>query len=801
MYKNVGTFTKLFLAIAAATAASSVGAEVASGAPKSIATPVEQAQSSDVDQSTQDAAKKDGAVDRASATQLNTVTVTATRRTETLQKVPLPISALTDDDMTRQHMENFADYAAAVPGLSAVGTPGMTSLSIRGISSGSGQAVASVGTYLDDTPYGSSSAYAVGATLTPDIDPFDLQRVEVLRGPQGTLYGAGALGGVVRFITTPPNTQNVEGRLQVGGSSVSDGGNGFDVHGMVNLPLVADKLALRANVYSTTTPGFIDDAALGKKDINETSTDGSRASVLWTPTDKTSLQVSMLAQNLSTGGNQDVALDPDTLKPVYGDLQQRQANLGRDALDAKYRVYNATFKSDFDWANFTSSTSYSTLDATIALDATALLPIGPIFGYTLPDGTPYSTLQYQPVHQSKVTQEFRLASQEDQTVTWLGGMFFTHEIGNVEQLIPTANYYTGELAATPLGNPVEGTRQPSSYLAYAAYGSATWHISDSFDIEGGLRYSQDTQDYKQYLYGNPALGLDPDPNTLQVDNHSSDSSVTYSLTPQFHLDENNMLYARIASGFLPGGPNVVVVGTPNVPPTFDPTELVNYELGWKSTMLDDRLLLDVSAYHIDWKKIPLLTYASGFTFLESGGQAKSDGLEASITVQPVHGLKLNAHAAYNKAVLTKDAPFPSNGKSGDPLPYAPKFNYGLSGDYDFALGGQWLGYVGLSYSHMDSRSTNYAFSYPVPGVLPPLPASPTIPGYDTLDLRAGVNVGSWSIDVYAKNVTNERGIVSASSWENYVPVAAQTNPITGELEDNATMITPRTVGLSVTKSF
>ncbi|MEP7185260.1 MAG: TonB-dependent receptor [Rhodanobacter sp.] len=803
MYKRVGTFTKLFLAIAAATAAtagSSASAEVAPGARRSVAAPVAQAQSSDVDSSLQKNTKKDGKVDRATATQLNSVTVTATRRSETLQKVPMAISALTSDDLQRQHLQDFADYAAAVPGLSAVGSPGQTELSIRGISSGSGQAVASVGTYLDDTPYGSSSAYAAGAALTPDIDPDDLQRVEVLRGPQGTLYGAGALGGVVRFITTPPDTRSFDGRLQVGGSSVSGGGNGFDVHGMVNLPIVADKLALRANVYHTTNPGYIDDAGLGKKDINQTDVTGSRLSLLWTPSEKTSLRLNMLTQNLNTGGNQDVALDPDTLKPVYGDLQQRQAALGRDALIAHYRVYNATLKSDFGWANLTSSTSYSTLDATINVDATALLPLS-LFGYTLPDGGPYGTLEFEPVHQSKVTQEFRLASPDAQTVTWLGGVFFTHEIGNVIQSIPSSNYYTGEIVASPLGNPIEGTRQPSSYLAYAAYGSATWHISDRFDVEAGLRYSHDSQQYKQYLFGSPALGLDPDPNTLKVDNHSSDNSLTYSFTPQFHIDENNLLYARIASGFLPGGPNVVVVGTPNVPPTFDPTELTNYEVGLKSTMMDARLLLDVSAYHIDWKKIPLLTYASGFTFLESGGQAKSNGLEASVTFLPVHGLRLIANAAYNKAVLTKDAPFPSNGKNGDPLPYAPKFNAGLSADYDFALGGQWLGYVGVSYQRVGSRSTNYAFSYPVPGVLPALPASPRIPGYNTVGLRAGVNAGPWSIDIYAKNLTNERGIVSASSWQNYVPVAAQTNPVTGRLEDSATIITPRLIGLSVTRTF
>ncbi|MEP6907714.1 MAG: TonB-dependent receptor plug domain-containing protein, partial [Pseudoxanthomonas sp.] len=421
MHKKVGAFTTLFIAIAAAMAASSASAKSVSAAPAQGAAQPAQDQSAAVDQTV----KKDSGTDRAGATQLGTVVVTATKRSESLQKVPMAISALTNDDIERQHLQNFADYAASVPGLSAVGAgPGQTELSIRGIASGSAQAVASVGTYVDETPYGSSSAYAVGAALTPDIDPSDLQRVEVLRGPQGTLYGAGALGGVVRFITTPPDTQSFDGRLQVGGSSVSGGGNGFDVHGMVNLPLVADQLALRVNAYHTTAPGFIDDAGLGKKNVNQSNVTGTRASLLWTPTEKTSLRLTAVAENLNSEGNPPVALDPTTLKPVYGDLQQRNAALGADTLVAHYRLYNATLKSDFGWAKLTSSTSYSTLDAVINVDATALLNLS---FFTAPNGHPLSTLEQEPVQQSKVTQEFRLASPDDQTVTWLGGLFFTHE--------------------------------------------------------------------------------------------------------------------------------------------------------------------------------------------------------------------------------------------------------------------------------------------------------------------------------------------------------------------------------------
>ena len=755
-----------------------------------LSAPLAHAQNAPPDQQKATAPAKDDAT----VTTLGTVVVTANRRDETLQKVPMAVSALTYHDIQRQHLQDFSDYAASVPGLDAISLgPGMTELSIRGIASGSQQPSASVGVYVDETPFGSSSVFAIGSALTPDLDPADVERIEVLRGPQGTLYGAGALGGVIRFITIPPDTENYSGRLQLGGTSVDGGGNGFDVHGMVNLPLVKDKLAIRANVYDETDPGFVDDAGRGKTDVNENKVKGGRVSLLWTPTDKTSVRVTALAQNLTAAGSATVALDPDTLQPVYGDLQQRNATLGGDVFDGHYRLYNVTFNTDFGWAKLMSSSSYGTLDAVTNTDATPLLYLGP-----QANGRPYGTLEQATIPQTKATQEFRLSSSKSQTVEWLGGVFWTRETGNNAQNIYASDYYSGTPQPSPFGIPIGGDLQPSTYEAYAAYGSITWHVTDRFDVEAGLRYSHDKQHYTEIGYGLLFGGVPP---TVLLDKRSSDSSTTFSLTPTFHINDNNMLYARVASGFLPGGPNIVPVGVPNVPATFSPTKLTDYEVGLKSTSPDDRVMVDLSAYYIDWTKIPLTTFENNFTFLTSGGQAKSKGLEATVSWIPAQGLKLSANASYNDATLTKDAPYPSNGKRGDPLPYAPRFTLGLSGDYDFALGGGWHGYVGASYQYVDERSTDFAFSYPVAGVLPPLPSSPTIPAYNTINLRAGVNRGQWSIDAYVKNLTNQRGIVQASTFQNYVPVAGEPNPVTGRIEDNATIITPRMFGISVSRNF
>ncbi len=794
MHKQVGALSALCVAIMAAMAATPAGATSAPVAQAGNAGRSSQDKSGASDQATPGDNPAANQKDRqARVTTLGTVVVTATRRSESVQKVSMPVSVVSYHDIQREHLQDFADYTAAVPGFNVVSFgAGFNELSIRGIASGSGQPSASVGVYVDDTPFGSSSVFAEGSLLTPDIDPADLDRIEVLSGPQGTLYGAGALGGVIRFITIPPDTHEYSGRLQLGGNSVDGGGNGFGVHGMVNLPLVKDKLAIRANVYDRTDPGFINDAGLGKTNVNQSKVKGGRVSLLWTPSDKTSLRVTALAQNLNSDGNPTEALDPATLLPVYGDLQQR-GPAGTGTFDARYRLYNATFSTDLGWATLMSSSSYSTLNSVQNEDVTPLLFLGP-----QANGNPYGTLEAVTVPQTKATEEIRLTSPKAQTVEWLGGVFWTRETGNNLQDIYASDYYSGTPQPSPFGIPIGGDSQPSTYEAYAVYANATWHVTERFDLEAGLRYSHDKQHYTEIGYG---LLFGAIPPTVLLDKRSSDSTTTFSVTPTYHISDHSMVYARVASGFLPGGPNDVAPGAVGVPPTFSPTKLTDYELGLKSTSWNDRLITDLSVYYIDWTKIPLSTFESPYTFLTSAGQARSKGVEASVAVIAAPGLKLSLNASYNDASLTKDAPFPSNGKRGDPLPYAPQFTLSLAGDYDFPMGGGWHGYVGASYQYIGERSTDFAFSYPIPGVLPPLPSSPTIPGYSTINLRAGVNRDEWNIDVYVKNLTNQRGIVQASTYANYVPVAGQVNPVTGRLEDNAAIITPRMFGISISRNF
>ncbi|HET6430986.1 TonB-dependent receptor [Dyella sp.] len=724
--------------------------------------PASTAQTQDTSPGTQDA-----------PTDLGTVVVTANKRSERLQAVPMAVSALSGSDLERQSALNFADYATRVPGLSTVSQgPGQTQLTLRGITSGANTANATVGTYIDDTPYGSSTVYSAGSVLTPDIDPDDVERIEVLRGPQGTLYGSNTLGGLVKFVTVKPDASAFAGRVQAGASSVSDGGDGFDAHAMVNLPLVRDTLALRVNAYTRHDPGYTDNVATGKKDVDDARVHGGRAQLLWTPNADVSLRLSALAQNLSGDAlaNTGTDVDPLTLRPIYGDLKQNRTP-GAGAFAVRYRLYDAGIDANLGWSQLVSSTSYSTLDRDVNTDAT--VAYGPIINPALGlDNGGYSIRN--PITLGKFTQELRLQSPADQTLEWRVGVFYTREHTSNVQDILTFDASTGEPIALPftLGHIAVG---PATFTEWAGYGDITWHASERFSVLLGARYTHDQTTYAQT--GTGILVGDSD-FTIK----GSDSPTTFLISPSFTFSDDVMAYARVASGYRPGGPNVGVPPGLGAPETFAPDKLVSYELGVKSTLLDRHMTLDVAGFYIDWDKIQLTSFAGGFSFLGNGGKATSKGVEASWQYAAAPGLMLSANATWTDAQLAADTPEGLYGAKGDPLPWVPRWSANLGIDYDFPLGNGWSAFVGGSYRYVGKRVTDFQV---VPG------PRFDVPSYDGVDLRAGVNVARWTFKAYVKNLTNDRGISAMSS---------ETTDPTGS-PFSANYVTPRTVGLSASVSF
>lgn len=712
-----------------------------------------------------------------SPTELGTITVTANKRSERLQDVPMAISVLGNLRLDRENAVGFSDYASQVPGLNIITSgQGQTQLVVRGITSGSDQNNASVATYINNAPFGSSTIYAFGSLLTPDIDPSELQSIEVLKGPQGTLYGSNSLGGLIKFVTTPPDTTQFSGRVNASGSTVAGSDTtGWRTHAMVNLPLAADTLALRVNAYDRTDPGYIDNVVSGQSEVNEAKVSGGRMQLLWTPSDTVSVNLSALLHNLDGEGlgNGGVDVDPATLQPMYGaNRHMRAAGTGRS--DLKFRLYDLSVDADFGWAKLISTTSYSTQRGSLNQDQTALYAstLDPLLGLS---GIGYSVTVDLAL--DKVAQEIRLQSPEDQAWEWRVGMFYTREHSTMEQNLFTSVYATGDPVVLPV-TLLHADIGPATFREWAAYGDLTWHANEHLSIRVGARYSNDETDYTQsgdgLLLGGPST----------FNTRGSDQPVTYLFNPSYKFSDNVMAYVRVASGFRPGGANIGVPPGLGAPQTFGPDKLVNYELGLKWLMPDHHMRINADVFHIDWTSMQLTVTKGGLSFMGNGGKASSQGAELSWRYNPVGGLVFWANSAYTEATLAANTPSGSIiGYKGDTVPYVPKWSANIGGDYDFQLGsGGWTGFVGGNISYIGERYSDFN-TVPAPRI--------RLPSYNIINLHMGVNYRDWTFEAFVKNLANKHGISSISP--------ETMNPVGGPFQ--ATYQTPRTIGVSASVYF
>ena len=383
-------------------------------------------------------------------TTLGQVVVTAQKRAEKLGEVPMSITVLSGEALERQQADNFQDLVAMVPGLSInSSTPGVTRVTLRGINTGG--VASTVGVYVNDVPFGSSSGLANGAILSGDFDTFDLERIEVLRGPQGTLYGASSLGGVIKYVSNPPTTAGFEGRILGTMESVEQGDMGYSLAGLVNAP-VSEAVAIRASGFYRSDAGFIDsignnpipsiqdpavnivDGSRVESDLNGFETYGGRVSALFEPSDQFSVNLTAQIQNIESDSSDTFEADPTTYSPLYGGLVASRYH--PEYTNTEYQVYSATIDWDFGPASLQSVTSYGTFeekfqrDYAIRLDLAQLLTL--IFSDPVTAQPPLSGILQQITSTDKFTQEVRLVSPENQTVEWLIGAYYTNEDSGID---------------------------------------------------------------------------------------------------------------------------------------------------------------------------------------------------------------------------------------------------------------------------------------------------------------------------------------------------------------------------------
>ena len=733
-----------------------------------------------------------------------TIVVTAQKREEKILDIPQSVTVVGGATLERQQATTFEQYANLVPSLSLNETdPGQARISLRGVNTGG--IASTVAVYVDEIPFGSSSSLLNGGVLASDFDTFDINRLEVLRGPQGTLYGAHSLGGLIKFVTNEPKLGAFDARARAGVEFVDEGDMGYNFNAMVNAPL-GDKAAVRASGFYRKNGGFIDavpnqfpnhflvdlgfiDPLGTSKELNnfnDSSVWGGRGSVLFEPTDELKIRLTAIAQKIETDGSSDVEVDPETYEPLHDDWTQTV--IIPESTTVKYRIYNATIDYDLGFATLTSATAFARNKFKSRQDAT--LPFGMLFNALY---GPYSFLIGAPPYQTnplgvpvdagfslkKFTQELRLASPANDKFEWLAGAYYTKEDGLVTNLIEAIDLTTDEPFTDPFLAELFTAELGSKYKELAGFANATWHATERFDLTAGARLSKNTQSAQQDVGGNfSALQFGcPTPDTgCSLPRAESEETVfTYSLSPRYEFNDQTAIYARVAKGYRPGGPNVIPLGAPEgFPPNYDADTLTSWELGLKSD-LTSRVSVDVAAYYNAWKNIQVIGVTpAGDDFNANGGSARTMGLEATVTARPVRGLNLSANGAYVDAELTEDTPPITGGFDGDQLPWTPEFSFALNADYDWHLSGQVQAFVGASLRYVGKQKGNINngefigdpgddLNDPDNFVFTP---QETIPSYTTINLRAGAEFGNFTLEAFVRNLTNSHGVTSTTSFSN-----------------------------------
>jgi outer membrane receptor protein involved in Fe transport len=690
---------------------------------------------------------------------LQEIVVTAYRRAESIGQVGGAVSAISGDALLERSANSLQDYVAFIPGVSLAsqGAAGYGSIAIRGIApQGIG---ASTGTYIDEIPVGASGAGIRGSIFTADLDPQDLQRVEVLKGPQGTLYGASSMGGLIKYVTREPNLTNTEVTFSEDFNTVEHGDEGVKVRGAFSAPIIDGVLGVRASAYYRHDPGFVTDSGVQGSGVGRDNDDGGRLSLLYKPTHDLSIQLSAMVQESRQIGLSVVDTDTTTFKPLYGAYGQLRYE--PEGFDESTRLYSAEAHYNLGLFDLLSATSFSQINPKGLSDDTLSYQI-----YGLGPVTPQNPAQdISNDYTNKLTQEFRLTSARMGIAELIVGAFYQHERDHFR--------FVDTLTDTPDVN--FSTRATDSTLTeYAGFFDTTLFLSSKFDVTLGYRYSRIDQGGHEY---NTGLLFDPDnPDTVSNTYSSvSEGSSTYLAAARYHVNDALLLYARAASGYRPGGSRTVPPGAPpGFPDFYTSDKLWSYELGEKFKSPDGRLTVDADAFWINWSNIQALQVVPGTPFAVNGnaGTAISRGVELQAAYIPLRGLTVGANGAYTDAHFTDTVPFVAN--DGNSLSYVPRFSGSAYSEYSRGIGHGWNAVFEGEYEYEGFRVDTYRTP---------------LPGYGVWNARAGVRNEHWQVNFYVRNLTGKYGRAGSNS--------AGSAP----LPDYFVIETPRTYGVSLVQKF
>lgn len=691
------------------------------------------------------------------ASVLDEIIVTATRRSLRLSDVPLSIQAISGADLERQGAVNFADYGRTVAGVSFIDAgPGRSQIFIRGVSTGGDVDTgkeSTVGVYIDETPVTEGSSQ-------PDLKLYDIDHIEVLRGPQGSLYGSGSLGGTVRVLTKQPDFNGFGGYVQALGSSTHEGGSNGAVNGWVNLP-INDKLALRAVAYTLHNDGFLDNGFSSARDINDEDTYGGRLALRFQPTEALNVVLTGLYQRSDIGAYNRVT---DHFPDLVIDQSAPEPSIDQ------HSIVNLKVDWNLGFAKLTSSTSHFDRRRRFENDIDYFLEAG--FG--IPRG--YSPLTYEA---ATTSQELRLASNGEGRLQWVAGAFYLNRDDGFNQ---TINILGTPPAATPGGNLYYAdTRLNTEQIA--GFGEVSYNLSAALTATVGLRVSKTSRGTLAVRDG-PALG-----GRSEIPGDFDETSTTPKFNLSFKPNENSLVYVQAAKGFRIGGinpglPPCGVGCTVSVGDTFGSDTLWNYEAGAKLDLLDRRLNITAAAFYIDWTDIQLnVSRGDGFNGFMNAGDATTSGFEIEASGRVSEHLRLGGQVTFTNAQLDNLTPGVMGvAADGDRLPDVARWNAAANAEWGAAVFGDGYVYLRGDLQYVGDRVSSLGA------------ASLPLKAYTLVNLRVGLEMGGFEGAIFVTNLADERAELS----RNQVAGVRDGSPI---VFDRYTINVPRTVGVSLSRRF
>jgi iron complex outermembrane receptor protein len=752
-------------------------------------------------------------------TSLDEIVVTANKlNAQRVLDIPASIQAISGDAIQAAGISGIMGIAGDVPGLSIQDLgPGDKKYVIRGINS-TGDSTA--GIYYGEAVISGSNSDD-GGGFESDIRLYDLDHVEVLRGPQGTLYGASSMSGTIRFIPKSPDLNNLGGYITMEGSETSHASGNYNINGEVNLPIIDGVLALRMVGWKLYDSGYVNQIRVGTgvtgisniaapgsppnyqtepvqalgflKGVNDDDVGGGRAIVRYKPSDQLTIDANYTTQTETSGGSSrytpagTTAFNGGPITPVQG-CDLCNTDVTQSPWSDNLVVFGSTITYDTGSGTVTGTANEYNRRTDFNFDSTPIL-----VSYDVP--VPAET--FEPRSREVTSSEIRYASAFDSPVNFVAGVYREHDHQFLTVDVIATNGFglpIGPFCSSPscdallypgTGTTFFGRTDERWTTSYAGFGEATWKITDAWTAVAGIRYFTESLSGVQ-LQTHPFGGFAPSATLVPLpDPNETFNKVTWKGNVSYKFSESLLGYGTVSTGFRSGGVNAVSEPFEPIPKSYAPDSLINFEVGAKGRLANGLFDYQADVYFIRWSNIQVqdTTPDAAFVYQGNAGEAHVKGVEFEFTAHPIQYLTASFAGSYQDAYLVQGASAavyaynPTLGLTGDSIPNVPKVQLDLGLNYRAPLGNGWDGMVATDVTYRDAVDSYFSSnSFNIP-----------LAPYTLVGLRLGVIDGPWSVTAFARNLTNKRAQVSA--------INSTQDP------DALLTVQPRTIGLTATRKF